>query len=71
MDAQLLDALAEILAEALLADIEGEEEQALAIAAAGSPTGSGSQTQDLSASSTRTPSSYASKFQPRPVAAAS
>jgi hypothetical protein len=42
MDSQLTDALADILANALLADIETEEEQTLAVATAESPTGIGS-----------------------------
>jgi hypothetical protein len=45
MDPQLLDALADILADALLADLEKqmEEEQVVNVATAESPTGSGSQ----------------------------
>jgi hypothetical protein len=42
MDSQLTDALADILANALLADIETEEEQTLAVATAESPRGIGS-----------------------------
>jgi hypothetical protein len=43
MDAQLTEALAEILADALLADLEAEEEHAPIEATTKSPTGSGSQ----------------------------
>jgi hypothetical protein len=44
MDAHLMDALADILADAILADLEAEmeEEQAVAVATAESPTGIGS-----------------------------
>jgi hypothetical protein len=44
MDAQLMEALAEILADALLADLEGEmeEEQIVAVTTAVSPRGIGS-----------------------------
>jgi hypothetical protein len=44
MDAELMEALAEILADALLADLEGEmeEEQIVAVTTAVSPTGSNS-----------------------------
>jgi hypothetical protein len=46
MDAQLMEALGDILADALLADLETEmeEEHALAVASAESPRGIGSQT---------------------------
>jgi hypothetical protein len=49
MDAQLMDALAEILADALLADLESEmeEEQAVAAVTAESPRGTGSQAEQL------------------------
>ena len=45
MDAQLLDALADILADALLADLEAEvaEVEAVSVSTAQSPTGSGSE----------------------------
>jgi hypothetical protein len=45
MDAQLLDALAEILADALLADLEQEmeQEQVVSVATAESPRGIGSE----------------------------
>jgi hypothetical protein len=57
MDAQLMEALAEILADALLADLEGEmeEEQIVAVTTAVSPTGTGSQAERLVATSPRTP----------------
>ena len=57
MDAQLMDAIAEILADALLADLEAEmqEEQAVAAATAESPRGIGSRTEPLVATSPRTP----------------
>jgi hypothetical protein len=44
MDAQLMDALADILADALLTDIEAEmeSEHAVPVATAGSPRGTGS-----------------------------
>jgi hypothetical protein len=44
MDAQLRDALADILADALLADLEAEvaEVEAVSVSTAQSPTGSGS-----------------------------
>jgi hypothetical protein len=49
MDAQLMEALAEILAGALLADLEAEieAEQALAVATAESPRGTGSRTDEF------------------------
>jgi hypothetical protein len=49
MDAHLMDALAEILADALLADLESEmeEEQVVAVTTAESPTGIGSQAEQL------------------------
>jgi hypothetical protein len=47
MDAQLLEALADILADALLADLETEEEHAVAVATAESPTGIGSRIEQL------------------------
>jgi hypothetical protein len=40
MNTQLMEALADILADALLADLETEEEQSLLMTTAGSPTGS-------------------------------
>jgi hypothetical protein len=43
MDTQLMEAVAEILADALIADLETEEEQALTTATAESPRGIGSQ----------------------------
>jgi hypothetical protein len=57
MDAQLMEALGDILADALLADLETEmeEEHALAVASAESPTGSGSRTEDLVAVSSLAP----------------
>jgi len=44
MDTQLLDALADILADALLADLEAEvaEVEAISVSTAQSPTGTGS-----------------------------
>jgi hypothetical protein len=57
MDPQLLDALAEILADALLADLEKkmEEEQVVSVATAESPTGIGSRAERLAPISTPTP----------------
>ena len=55
MDAQLMEALAEILADALVADLEAEEEHALAVGTAESPRGIGSRAEQLAAASTRTP----------------
>jgi hypothetical protein len=57
MDAHLMDALAEILADALLADLESEmeEEQTVAVATAVSPTGIGSRTSPLVAVSSLAP----------------
>jgi hypothetical protein len=53
----LLDVLAGILADALLADLETEmeEEHRVAVATAGSPRGTGSQAERLVATSPRTP----------------
>ena len=47
MDGQLMEAVAEILADALIADLEIEEEQALTTATAGSPRGIGSRAEQL------------------------
>jgi hypothetical protein len=49
MDSQLMEALSDILADALLADLETEmeEEHVVAPATAQSPRGSGSRTDDL------------------------
>jgi hypothetical protein len=55
MDSQLMEALADILADALVADIESEEEQALAASTAQSPRGIGSRAEQPAATSTRTP----------------
>ena len=55
MDAQLMEALADILADALLADLETEEEQAFAVATAESPRGIGSRENQPAPASTRTP----------------
>jgi hypothetical protein len=57
MDAHLMDALADILADAILADLEAEmeEEQGVAVATAESPTGIGSKAEQLVATSPRTP----------------
>ena len=42
-----MEALTDILADALLADLETEEEQSLDVATAGSPRGIGSQAEQL------------------------
>jgi hypothetical protein len=57
MDAQLMEALGDILADALLADLETEmeEEHALAVASAESPTGIGSRKDQLLAVSSLAP----------------
>jgi hypothetical protein len=57
MDAQLMEALSDIFADALLADLETEmeEEHALPVASAESPRGTGSQAERLVATSPRTP----------------
>jgi hypothetical protein len=59
MDAQLMEALTDILADALLADLESEVEQALAVATAESPTGIGSQSEDVVVASAAKPRSAA------------
>ena len=66
MDAQFLDALADILADALLADLEAElaEEQAVTAATAESPRGSGSQAEDVVAPLTLTRRRCAVKRRP-------
>src|SRR5262249_48390926 len=55
MDAQLMEALAEILADALITDLETEEEQALTGVTAESPRGTGSRVEQPPATSARTP----------------
>jgi hypothetical protein len=57
MDAQLMEALSDILADALLADIEAEieAEQIVTVATAESPRGTGSQAERRVATSPRTP----------------
>ena len=57
MDAQLVEALSDILADALLADLESEmeEEQVVAVGTAESPTGFGSRTDQLVAVPSRAP----------------
>jgi hypothetical protein len=73
MDAQLLDALADILADALLADLETEmeEEHAVAVATADSPRGTGSRKdQDqLPASSNLAPDAAHSSNPSHPIVA--
>jgi hypothetical protein len=57
MDAHLMEALADVLADALLADLETEMEEvhALTVASAESPRGTGSEAERLVATSPRTP----------------
>jgi hypothetical protein len=57
MDAHLMDALADILADAILADLEAEmeEEQGVAVSTAQSPTGIGSRKDQLLAVSSLAP----------------
>jgi hypothetical protein len=49
MDANLMEALADVLADALLADLETEmeEEQVVAVTTSESPRGTGSQAEQL------------------------
>jgi hypothetical protein len=52
MNTQLMETLADILADALLADLECEEEQGLAVATGESLTGSGSRAEHRVATTT-------------------
>jgi hypothetical protein len=57
MDAQIMEALSDILADALLADLEAEleAEQAVTIASAESPRGIGSRVEHVNATTCTTP----------------
>jgi hypothetical protein len=52
MNAQLMEVLADILADALIADLETEAEQSLVMTTAGSPTAFGSRAEHRVATTT-------------------